>query len=107
MGYRLRADARMDTVVKAKQPIQRSHLARSIIDCHRIEDAQWQRMVALGCTACSSAADIRLALVTIRRECPSWCERDAWDRIADSFVTWASIFNSLQLFWRLRRKREE
>jgi hypothetical protein len=93
--------------VKAQQPVRRSDLAHKIQACHRVEDAQWQKLQTLGCTEQSSAADIRLALVSVRRECPSWCEPAAWERIADTFATWATIFNSLQLFWRLRRKRDD
>ena len=87
--------------------IRRRDLARSLNACLRVEDAIWRGLVAQGCTEQSHAADIHLALASVRRDCPSWCEQAAWDRIADSFANWARTFNSLQLFWILRRKRDE
>lgn len=108
----LQADM-FDAPVEAAEPahvgkiIRRRDLARSLNACFRIEDAIWRGLVALGCTEQSHAADIRLALASVRRDCPSWCEQEAWERIADSFANWATTFNSLQLFWILRRKRDD
>lgn len=93
--------------MKAQQQVRRKDLARSIQACHRIEDAIWRKLEALGCTEYTKAVDIRLALASARRECPGWCEREAWERIADMFANWATIFDSLQLFWQLRWKREK
>lgn len=87
--------------------ITRAALSKSIKACHRIEDEIQRQLVALGRTESSRAADIQLALASVRRNCPSWCEQAAWDRIADSFANWARTFNNLQLFWILRRKRDE
>lgn len=92
--------------MKAQQPIRRKDLTRSIVACYKVEDAMWRKLQAFDCTEYSTAADVRLALVSVRREWPSWCEREAWERIADMFASWATTFDSLQLFWRLRRKRE-
>lgn len=93
--------------MKAQQVIRRKDLTRSIHACHRIEDAQWRKLEALGCGEYTPAVNIRLALASIRRECPSWCELSAWECIADSIAAWATTFDSLQLFWRLRRKRDD
>lgn len=93
--------------MKAQQPIHRKDLTRSIVACHRIEDAIWRKLTAMGCDERSSTTVIHAALVDVRRDCPTWCEQEAWGRIADSFATWAATFDSLQLFWRLRRKRDE
>ena len=92
---------------KAQQPIRRTDLTRSIVACHRIEDAMWREIAALGCDERSSAADIQQALTNIGPRCPSWCEQKAWDRIAEMFATWSTTCGSLHLFWRLRRKRDE
>lgn len=75
--------------------------------CYRIEDAIWARLRALRCSERSSAADIRLALVSIRQQCPEWCEQGAWEAIAGSFTRWASTFGGLREFVFLRRKRDE
>lgn len=91
---------------KDARPIALRDLGRSIRDCYALEDALWAKLRALDCSERSSAADIRLALVDIRQEYPEWCEPDAWNAIADSFVRWASVFEDLRLFVALRRKRE-
>lgn len=85
--------------------IRRRDLSHSIIDCHRIEDALWSELTRLGCNEQSKALQIDQALEQI--ECPLWCEREAWDRIAESYRTWVTIFGNLQLFWQLRRKRDD
>lgn len=84
--------------------IRRKDLAHSIIDCHRIEDAIWNELRDQGCDESSNAIAIDQALDQIH--CPPWCEQAAWDRIAESFRTWSTIFGNAQLFWQLRRKRE-
>jgi hypothetical protein len=85
--------------------IRRKDLSHSIIDCHRIEDAQWSELTKQGCDEHSKALHIDQALMQI--VCPPWCEQEAWDRIAETFRTWSAIFGNLQLFWQLRRKRDE
>lgn len=82
-----------------------SELHRSIKDCHRLEDAIWRELAARGCDEQSKALQIDAALMQI--PCPAWCEQAAWDRIAESYRTWSTIFGNLQLFWQLRRKRDE
>jgi hypothetical protein len=93
--------------MKAQQPIQLKDLPRSLGACYRIEDAIWRQLRDDGCSERSSAVTIRLAIEDVRPRCPGWCEPKAWERIADMFVTWSEAFNSLELFWRLRRKRDE
>lgn len=85
--------------------IRRKDLAHSIIDCHRIEDAIWRDLRDQGCDEQSNAIAIDTALDQLL--CPPWCEREAWDRIAESFRTWSTTFGNLVLFWSLRRKRDE
>lgn len=85
--------------------IRRKDLAHSIIDCHKIEDALWSELTQLGCDEHSKALEIDQALMLI--PCPAWCEGEAWDRIAESYRTWSTIFGNLVLFWQQRRKRDE
>lgn len=83
-----------------------AHLRRSIADCHRIEDAIWRKLRAVGITPSSSAARIANGL---RYECaaaPSWCEQAAWDRIAASMLAWARTFGNLQIYVDLRSRKE-
>jgi hypothetical protein len=85
--------------------IRRKDLSHSIIDCHRIEDAIWKELIDLGCDEHSKALQIDQALMLI--PCPIWCELEAWNRIAETFRTWSTIFGNLQLFWQLRWKRDD
>lgn len=85
--------------------IRRKDLSHSIIDCHKIEDAIWRELTDQGCDEQSKALQIDQALD--RLHCPAWCEREAWDRIAETFRSWSTIFGNLVLFWQLRRKRDE
>lgn len=95
-----------ETERPAKDKVIRSKdLAHSIIDCHRIEDAIWRELRDQGCDEHSKALQIDQALDQI--ECPAWCEHTAWERIAESYRTWSTIFGNLILFWQLRRKRDE
>lgn len=92
--------------MKTQQPIQRRDLARSLIACHRVEDAQWRKLQGLGISEESHATAVRQALTEVRQDCPAWCELDAWERIADVYERWADVFGTLKVFWRLRRKQE-
>jgi hypothetical protein len=83
--------------------IRRNDLIHSISSCHQIEDAIWKELTVLGCDEQSKALQIDQALEQI--DCPPWCEFAAWDRIAESFRSWSTIFGNLVLFWQLRRKR--
>ena len=85
--------------------IRRKDLSHSIIDCHKLEDAIWCGLRDQGCDEQSNALQIDQALDQLA--CPAWCEPAAWDRIAESFRTWSTIFGNLQLFWQLRRKRDD
>ena len=85
--------------------IRRKDLRHSIIDCHTIEDALWRALTELGCNEHSKALQIDQALDQI--PCPPWCELAAWERIAEAYREWVTIFGNLVLFWQLRRKREE
>lgn len=88
--------------MKRERAITERDLPRSLHACQRIEDEITRRLRQQGCTASTDAATINAALQTACAECPEWCERPAWERIAQSFAVWAGIFNSLDLFWRLR-----
>lgn len=85
--------------------IRRKDLSHSIIDCHKIEDALWNDLRDQGCDEQSKALQIDQSLEQI--PCPAWCEQEAWERIAQSYREWVTIFGNLQLFWQLRRKRDE
>jgi hypothetical protein len=85
--------------------IRRKGLSHSIIDCHKIEDAIWRELTEQGCDEHSKALQIDHALDQI--PCPPWCELAAWERIAQSYREWSTIFGNLQLFWQLRRKRDD
>jgi hypothetical protein len=91
--------------MKAPQPIHYKDLTRSLTACYRIEDAIWRLLRDEQCSERSSAVTIRLAIEDIRQRCPAWCEPKAWERIADMFSSWATATNSLELFWKLRRKQ--
>lgn len=86
--------------------VTRADLTRSIKACHRIEDAIGRKLDECGLTERSPAADVCQAVALIRQYPAGWCERAAWERIADSFVSWATIYGTLERFWQLRRKRE-
>lgn len=87
--------------------IRRKDLNRSIIDCHTIEDAWWRRLYNHGIDENSSLAKVSTALALELADPPSNIEQEAWERIAESYRTWVTIFGNLQLFWQLRRKRDE
>jgi hypothetical protein len=87
--------------------IRRKNLIHSIIDCHRVEDAWWQRLQAHGIKESSSPAKVCTALALELADPPVGIEAAAWERIAESYRTWSTIFGDLQLFWQLRRKRDE
>lgn len=89
----------------AKGPISCNDLAHSLIACYRVEDAIWRLLQAASLSERSSAVTIQLALDEIRPACPDWCTPAAWECIADMFARWSETFNSLELFWKLRRKR--
>lgn len=81
-------------------------LSRSLVACHRIEDELWKRLRADGCTPASSAAKVANCLRYGCAEPPSWCEKQAWERIKQSMLGWARIFGSLQLHTDLRNKKD-
>lgn len=85
--------------------VYRDELHHRILKCHRIEDAIWYELTGLGCDEHSKALQVDEALMQIH--CPPWCELAAWERIAESFRTWSTVFGNLTLFWSLRRKRDE
>lgn len=87
------------------KPISRADLVRSLKLCHQIEDAMWRELRDASCNEQSSATTIAVALTTIRQRCPAWCEQAAWERYADIFCQWSQTFESLEVFWRLRRKK--
>lgn len=97
----------MQVKKKPKPPISRSDLLHSFKDCYAVEDAIWSQLQTAGCTERSSAYAVNTALLDIRMVCPAWVEKEAWDRIADSFSNWAMTFNSLELFWKLRRMKDD
>jgi hypothetical protein len=100
------APVQMEAPRTAKRGIiRRKDLSHSIIDCHRIEDALWSELTRMGCDVHAKALQVDQALMEI--PCPAWCEQEAWDRIAESYRAWSSIFGDLRLFWQLRRKRDE
>lgn len=92
---------------KQKGIIRRKDLSHSIIDCHRIEDAWWQRLQTHGIDEASSPAKVCTAIALELAEPPSGIEQAAWERIAESYRTWATIFGNLVLFWQLRHMRDE
>lgn len=101
------APAAVTSVIAPKQKgiVRRKDLNHSIIDCHRIEDALWRELHDLGCDEQSKAHQVGHALDQIA--CPTWCEQAAWDRIAESYRTWSTIFGNLELFRQLRHKRDD
>jgi len=88
---------------KSAAPISSRDLSHSLKACHRVEDELWRR---LGCDEWSSAARIHAALESVGAP-PAWCEASAWERIARSMREWTTIFGGLELYWSLRRKRDE
>ncbi len=80
--------------MKHDQPISAAQLSRSLKACHRIEDAIAARL------------HDGMAFDTIG-DPPAWCETSAWERIIQSMQQWAAIFGGLELYWQLRRKRDE
>lgn len=78
-------------------------LLHSIIACHKVEEAMWQR---LNLEAGSSTAEVRAALDRLGSP-PTWCTPDAWQRIAKSMRDWATTFGNLQLYWQLRWKQDK
>jgi hypothetical protein len=101
------ADADPAITVRRKGVIRRSDLRDSYRDCHVVEDAWWRRLDDHGITEDSSAAKVCAALALELADPPSGIEQDAWERIAQSYREWSTIFGNLQLFWQLRRKRDE
>lgn len=83
--------------------IRCADLIHSIVACHRVEDAIWQR---LNLEANNRKAEVLAALDSLGAP-PVWCEREAWERIANSMRSWSIIFGNLELYWQLRRKRDE
>ncbi len=82
-------------------------LTRKIRVCYRVEDAIWAKLQTLGITDRSGAAAVEGALASVQQACPDWCELAAWNRIARSFVVFATAHGSLQQFWMLRRKKDD
>lgn len=87
--------------------IRRKDLSHSIIDCHAVEDAWRRRLYDHGIDEHSSPAKVCAALALELSDPPSGIEQEAWERIAQSYREWVTIFGNLQLFWQLRRKRDE
>jgi hypothetical protein len=87
--------------------IRRKDLSHSIIDCRKIEDAWWRRLYDHGIDETSSPAKVCTALALELADPPDMIEQEAWERIAQSYREWVTIFGNLQLFWQLRRKRDE
>lgn len=87
--------------------IHRKDLSRSIIDCHTVEDAWWRRLQAHEIDETSSPAKVCTALALELADPPSGIEQEAWERIAQTYREWVTIFGNLHLFWQLRRKRDE
>lgn len=92
---------------KASKYITAAQLRRSIVDCHRVEDAIWRKLRAAGCTPKSSVAKIANCLRAECADAPDWCEQAAWDRIKKSFLDWARTFGDLQKFVDLRNRKEQ
>jgi len=84
-------------------PITLRDLSHSLKACHRCEDELWRR---LDLDERSSASHVSAALDGVGAP-PAWCSREAWERIADSMREWVVIFGNLELYWSLRRKRDE
>lgn len=92
---------------KASKYVTAAQLRRSIVDCHRVEDAIWRKLRADGCTPKSSAAKVANCLRHACADAPDWCEQAAWDRIKKSFLDWAHTFGDLQKFVDLRNRKEQ
>lgn len=92
---------------KRKGVIRRSDLRGSYKDCHAVEDAWWCRLYDHGIDENSSPAKVCTALALELADPPSGIEPEAWERIAQSYREWSITFGNLQLFWQLRRKRDD
>jgi len=89
--------------MKTAAPITLRDLSHSLKACHRVEDELWRR---LELRERSSAAQVAAALAAYS-DPPAWCSQEAWERIAASMREWARTFGNLDLYWSLRRKRDE
>jgi hypothetical protein len=101
------ADADPAMTPRRKGIIRRSDLRDSYRDSHAVEDAWWRRLYDHGIDEHSSPAKVCTALALELGAPPSGIEQEAWERIAQSYREWVTIFGNLQLFWQLRRKRDE
>jgi len=89
--------------MKPTAPISLRDLSHSLKACHRCEDELWRQ---LSCDERSSASRVCAALDSVG-DPPAWCSQEAWERIADNMREWAQVFGNLELYWQLRRKRDE
>lgn len=89
------------------KPISCGLLAHSLGAGHRVEDALWRILRDMGCLEQSGAAVIKHAMADARQDCPPWCEVPAWNLMADVIERWAVAHGSLEVFWKLRRKKED
>lgn len=80
--------------MKHDQPISATQLSRSLVSCHRIEDAIAARL------------GDSMSFDTLGAP-PAWCSVEAWECIIQSMREWSTIFGGLDLYWSLRRKRDE
>lgn len=87
--------------------IKRSDLTRSRAACHRVENEIWQRLTQVGCTDQTNAARLLSAMAATCETPPEWCTVAAWERMLRSIAEWVRTFGTMELFWELRRKRDE
>lgn len=89
-----------------KKPITRSMLVHSLQAAYRIEDTLWSRLTKLGITERSDVADVERAMPQVTGECPDWCEREAFNTVAEYMTRWTRTFGTPHKFWEIRRKQD-
>lgn len=90
---------------RAKQlkPIALSDLPRSKVACYRIEDAVLRAVSPLRV----ESRGLAHAIEAQRSAVPAWCEPRAWERMIDRMLDWVAVNGNLELWWRLRQKKED
>lgn len=88
------------------KPITVDLLPRSKVACYRVEDEILTRIRPLA--PHSPRAALLAALQQAQAETPpAWCDPAAWQIMAERMTSWVNVFGSLDLWWRLRHKRDE